>query len=178
MNNGLPYSVRSMLVAVCVMLPAIAGCRSVDGTLAGVGARDTRAPQASIAAQQTVGAQPGGNAAPVALPVKGQQAGAQAMVPAQEPEVAKRQAVEEIRAKAANSVASGNQPQVGPVPVSAASPMSPQEQEALKREMAAEALAAQGKISDEELRAEQESIRRLRAKAGSHYNQTLKKIEN
>jgi hypothetical protein len=172
MNNGLPYGVRSILAAVCVMLPAIAGCRSVDGTLAGVGARETGPVRSSMTVQPTQ------NIAPAARPAGGQQTAPQALVQPGEPADAKRQAVEEIRAKAATSVASGAQPQVGPVPVSAASPMSPQEQEALKRELAAEALAAQGEISDEELLAEQESIRRLRAKAGSHYNQALKKIEN
>ncbi len=88
----------------------------------------------------------------------------------------RQQGIAEIRSKA--EAQAGEKIQIGPLPESATEQLTPEQQRAKAAALAAQASAANGEVGDAEVVSKHESIRRLRARSQSHYNEALKKIEN
>ncbi len=86
---------------------------------------------------------------------------------------AREEAVSQMRAKAA--AGSGQKTKIGPIPQTAAPALSQADQERLKQELSR--TAATDVVSDDELEQKRRSIAEMRRKAGTHYRETLEKIE-
>lgn len=86
----------------------------------------------------------------------------------------RQQGIEEIRAKA--NALPNQKPNVNASRTPATIQFTKEEQKLKLAELQAEALAAQGEISDDELRLRKLRIAKLRRDASNHYNRALKQI--
>ena len=91
--------------------------------------------------------------------------------------VQRAQAIEEMRAKAEQS-GSGELTNAFTDVEGATDPLTPEQRDAKIRELSNSASENSGSVTDEEVTAKQESIRRLQAKGASHYKNAVNSIEN
>ena len=90
--------------------------------------------------------------------------------------VEREKAIAEMRAKAANG--SGVKTRIGLLPESSSDPMDAGKQKRLAAELEKSIEEAEKSATDEELEAKKNSIEAMRRKAGSHYDNALKRIED
>ncbi len=90
--------------------------------------------------------------------------------------VERAKAIAEMRAKAANG--SGEKTRIGLLPEPSDDPIDATKQKKLKAELELDAKRAGATTTDAELEAKKKSIEALRRKAKTHFEDTLKRIEN
>jgi len=89
---------------------------------------------------------------------------------------ARKQAIDEMRAKAANG--SGVRTQIGAIPATATERLDEAGRQRLESELRQSSSDADAAISDDELNAKKRSIEQMRRKATRHFDDALQTIEN
>lgn len=90
--------------------------------------------------------------------------------------VERQKAIAEMRAKAA--AGSGEKTKIGLLPEPSEDPIDATKQKKLKAELELDAKRSSARTTDAELEAKQRSIEALKRKAKTHFDDTLKRIEN
>lgn len=178
---------------MALVLVFLSGCVSstLDSrALRPVGANDVSAQKSATSLQAVEQQQSGNSAGPIDLAGSNTRADTPASTTVSENDkavdaensaspldpAARERAIAEMREKAQNS--SGQKTRFGLLPEASSDPMDTTKQQRLKSELGSSAKDAQATTTDEELAAKRRSIEAMRRKARTHFQDTLKRIEN